>query len=424
MTAAAVILAGGKGTRSADPARAKLAQEVGGHSLMEWHLLLLEGSEIDEAIVVAGHLGDQVQSLCDAIGHHGVSVRVIHEEQQRGTVAALRLAADAVVADEFLVILGDILMALPLDQLLEEWRASGASVAVAVHPSSHPEDSDAVFPSHSGRVVVVPKSEKRVHVPNMSSAGLFAINRRGLERYGNLQDFGSDVLRRAAAEGDLFAFVTSHYLKDTGTPTRLDAARRDVESGTFEVRGRVAARPALFLDRDGVINPTDPEVYSPEAYALLPGVADAIADANRRGIPVIVVTNQPGIAKGFMTFDVHEAVRARMDRLLGASGAYVDDYYFCPHHPESGFADELPELKVACECRKPAPGMAHRAAVRHGIDLSASAMVGDTERDSGFAAAAGLHFIRVSADCGAPEGEDCYPEPADAIRRGIEVVAC
>jgi histidinol-phosphate phosphatase family protein len=424
MPAIAVVLAGGRGTRSADPDRAKLAQQVGGASLMAWHLQLLEPCEIDEVLVVAGHLGQQVQELCNDLEHDGIAVRVIHEERQEGTVAALRLAAADTNADAFLVILGDILMSFPVQHLLDDWRSSRASVAVAVHPSTHPEDSDAAFPSHDGSVLVVPKSDARDHVPNMSSAGLFAITRAGLDAYADCRDVGSDVLPAAAARGDLFAFVSSHYFKDTGTPARLEAARADIESGAFGRRGELGRRPALFLDRDGVINPTDSAVYAAADYTLLPGVAEAIATANRGGIPVIVVTNQPGLAKGFMTFDEHQRIRARMDRLLGAHGAFVDDYLFCPHHPESGFVGEVSSLKVACECRKPDIDLARRAVERHHLDLPHSVMVGDTDRDLGFARGSGMHFIHVSAPHGDTEAEDCLPEAAAAIRRGIEVVAC
>ena len=424
MTTAAVVLAGGKGTRSADPTLAKLAQEIGDASLMAWHLRLLDDAPVEDVLVVAGHLGDQVQALCDELSTPQLPIRVIHEERQEGTVNALRLAADHTDADELLVILGDILMSFRVEDFLLAWRASGKPVAVIVHPSTHPEDSDAAFPDHEGRVNVVRKSEAREHIPNMSSTGLFAITREGLARYGELRDFGSDVLPAAAKAGDLYAHVSSHYFKDTGTPARLAAAGADIKAGSFARRGALTLRPALFLDRDGVINPALPEIYDPAEYRLLPGVAEAIGEANRRGVPVIVVTNQPGIAKGFMTFSTHEAIRARMDRLLGAAGAFVDDYLFCPHHPERGFEGEVAELKVECSCRKPAAALAHEAAERHHLDLSASVMVGDTFRDAHFAEAAGMAFLHTTEACDLSGEHECATMAADAIRRGIEVIAC
>lgn len=424
MAAVAIVLAGGKGTRSADPTKAKLAQEIAGHSLLAWNLRMIEPTEITRLLVIAGHLGDQVQALCEGISSPDAEVRVIQEERQAGTVAALRLAAQQVEADEFLVVLGDVLMSLPIQQFLNEWRASGAGVGVVVHPSSHPHDSDAAFPAHDGSVVVVPKSQPRDHVPNMSSAGLFALTRGAIERYSKCMDIGSGVLPVAAENRDLFAFVSSHYLKDTGTPDRLEATQRDVASGTFVRRGKLDPRPALFLDRDGVINPSQPEFYGPDNYVLLPGVAAAIREANRAGVPVIVVTNQPHIAKGLMSFDDHQRVRAKMDQLLGAEGAFVDDYFFCPHHPEAGFGEEVEQLKISCECRKPKVAMAAQAQSRHTLDLARSVMVGDTHRDRGFAERAGMTFIHVAKTCDQDDPADCYSESAAAIRRGIEIVTC
>lgn len=429
MTATAVILAGGKGTRSADPARAKLAQQVAGRSLMEWHLEVLQRSEIAEVVVVAGHHGDQVQALVDELSWSSPDVRVIHEERQEGTVAALRLAADHVTGDEFVVLLGDVLMSLPLQDFIDQWRASGAGVAVAVHPSTHPLDSDTCFPSEDGRVEVIPKGQPRHHVPNMSAAGLFALNRESMHRYGRLCDLGSDVLLAAARDGDLLAFVTSHYLKDTGTASRLSDAEGDAARGAFDRRGDLRPRAALFLDRDGVINPTEPEMYRAEQYEILPGVAKAIGEANRAGVPVIVVTNQPHIAKGLMSFDDHQQVRARMDHLLHLDGAFVDDYLFCPHHPEAGFAGEVAALKTVCDCRKPRTGLALQAARRHRIDLSRSVMVGDTDRDRGLALATGMHYVSVhpvqadetQADGTAAGGS---ADPAAAIRQGLGVITC
>lgn len=424
VTAVAVILAGGKGTRSADPTKAKLGQELDGVPLLQWHMRLLEPSEISQAVIVAGHLGEQVSALARDVDTLNIDLSVIHEAEQRGTVAALVLAAEETQADEFLVILGDILMSLPIQQFLDEWRASGKGVAVVVHPSTHPEDSDAAFPTHDGRVLVVPKSQPRDHIPNMSSAGLFAISRDALTRYASMKDFGSDVLPAAATADDLFAFVSSHYLKDTGTPARLESAKRDIERGAFARRGNLNPRAALFLDRDGVINPGHPEFHEEEGYELLPGVAEAIAEANQAGVPTIVITNQPGIAKGFMTQDDHQRVRATMDRLLGAEGAFVDDYFHCPHHPDSGFEGEVPELKTICVCRKPNPGLLQVAAQRHTLDLARSVMVGDTDRDRGAAHAAGTRFVHVSHACDEDVAQDCYEASRDAIRRGIEVIAC
>ena len=416
MTMLPVILAGGRGTRSADPGTAKLAQRIGGRSLLDWHLHLLAECGFTEAVIVTGHLSDQVRQLAGEVDTRGVDVHLLHEEHPSGTVGAVLLASETTPHDRFLVMLGDILVAAPLDHFGASWVASGKGVAVAVHPSTHPSDSDAVVPLADDRAIVIPKSQPRHHLPNMSSAGLFAVSRAALARWRDAGDIGSGVLPRAADDDDLYAYVSSHYFKDTGTPDRLFRASEDIASGAFRRRGTLAPRPALFLDRDGVLNPARPEVHDPDAFTLIPGVAQAVREANEAGIPVFVVTNQPGLAKGFFNPEVHLAIRARMDALLSREHAFVDDYAFCPHHPERGFPGERPELKVRCGCRKPEPGMLLALAAHHRIDLARSVLVGDTWRDEQAAAAAGAAFLGVR-----PIGER---DPAEAIRMATTLIKC
>ena len=132
-------------------------------------------------------------------------------------------------------------------------------------------------------------------------------------------------------------------------------------------------RPAAaFLDRDGTINVKAPEgdyVDDPARLELLPGAAAAIRRLNDARIPVLVVTNQRGIALGRMTEDDLARVHARLDALLGAEGARIDAYYHCPHD------------RGTCDCRKPGTALLERAAAEHGLDLTSALVIGDAESD-------------------------------------------
>lgn len=397
-----MILAGGRGTRSADPTTPKIAQKIGDRSLLQWHLDLLSDSRIDEVLIVTGHLGDDVARLLDTADTHDLTVRIVHEEHPMGTVPALHAAASNTDAEAFLVILGDVWTSFPIDHFVASWRESGKNVAAIVHPSLHPHDSDAVIPEPDGSVTVISKTSRNhantdMPLRNMSATGVFAVTRSAVEAPTAAKDIGSELLAQAASQQDLFAYVSSHYFKDAGTPDRLEKARQDWESGAFARRGSTSPRPGLILDRDGVINPALPEVYAPRSLTLLPGVAAQIARANTQGVPVLVATNQPGLAKGFMSERDHEAIRARLDELLIAEGAFVDDYAHCPHHPEAGFPGEVAALKVDCECRKPEPGMLLELMQHHTLEPSTCLMVGDSDRDEGAADAAGIRFIRVTS---------------------------
>nr|WP_246140147.1 HAD family hydrolase [Geothermobacter ehrlichii] len=139
----------------------------------------------------------------------------------------------------------------------------------------------------------------------------------------------------------------------------------------------VRGRPAVFLDRDGTLIEERDYLCRPEDVVLLPGAAEAVCRLNRAGIAVVVVTNQSGVARGYFDLAVVGRIHRHLDRQLACSGARIDGYYVCPHHPTEG---DTP-WRCDCECRKPKPGLLLRAATEMGIDLSRSFMIGDKISD-------------------------------------------
>jgi D-glycero-D-manno-heptose 1,7-bisphosphate phosphatase len=145
------------------------------------------------------------------------------------------------------------------------------------------------------------------------------------------------------------------------------------------------SHPAVFFDRDGVLMYDTGYVSSPEQVTLLPNAASVVTKLREAGFWVVVVTNQSGIGRGFFTHDEAAAVADRLTELLAEQGAWVDATYCCPHSPEDD-----------CECRKPKPGMLHRAARELDLDLSRSFMIGDRLSDCQAAQAAGCQPIFLS----------------------------
>lgn len=153
-------------------------------------------------------------------------------------------------------------------------------------------------------------------------------------------------------------------------------------------------RPAVFLDRDGTIIHDASYIRDPDVVRLLPGAARAIRLLNEHDIPVVVITNQSGIARGMLTERDYEAVQARTTALLRAEGASILADYHCPH---------LPEISGPCECRKPGTLLYRQAAAEHGLDLARSAYVGDRWRDVAPGQALGGRGILVPTDSTPPE---------------------
>jgi D-glycero-D-manno-heptose 1,7-bisphosphate phosphatase len=158
-------------------------------------------------------------------------------------------------------------------------------------------------------------------------------------------------------------------------------------------------RPAIFLDRDGVLNDLVPDPRNgclesplhPDDVVLLPGVVDAVNRAREAGYVIVGVSNQPAAAKGTVTLAELEAVQSRLVQLLDDAGAILDAMYICFHHPDG----VVPPLSGSCNCRKPRPGMLLDAAAEHDLDLGASFLVGDTDADVGAANAAGVDAVLV-----------------------------
>jgi D-glycero-D-manno-heptose 1,7-bisphosphate phosphatase len=165
------------------------------------------------------------------------------------------------------------------------------------------------------------------------------------------------------------------------------------------VADRALMRPAVFLDRDGVINepafdPVDGHAESPHRphdVALAEGVVEGLRALRAAGFLLVVASNQPSAAKGKVTLADLRAVHERVVALLGADGVVVDDWRYCFHHPDG----VVPELTGACACRKPAPGMLLDAAAEHDIDLRTSWMIGDSDTDVEAGRVAGARTILV-----------------------------
>lgn len=153
------------------------------------------------------------------------------------------------------------------------------------------------------------------------------------------------------------------------------------------------AKKAVFLDRDGVLDMDKGYIYRPDQVEWVAGAREAVDHLCRLGYQVYVVTNQSGIARGYYTQNDMEKLHAYMAEEIKKAGGQIDGFYFCPHHPTKGV---IPELTIACNCRKPRPGMILKALEEHGLDREGSFLIGDKESDVEAALAAGIPGYRFT----------------------------
>jgi D-glycero-D-manno-heptose 1,7-bisphosphate phosphatase len=155
----------------------------------------------------------------------------------------------------------------------------------------------------------------------------------------------------------------------------------------------------VFLDRDGTLTEEVGYVNHPSRLALLPGAAEGVRLLNQAGVPVMLATNQAGVARGYFTEDLVKEVLARLEAMLAGLGARLDALYYCPHHPSVG----PPPYRVACDCRKPKPGMLRRGAEAFGLELERCYVVGDKISDVAFAHSVGARGVMVLTGYGLGE---------------------
>jgi len=179
-----------------------------------------------------------------------------------------------------------------------------------------------------------------------------------------------------------------------------------------------AARPGLLIDRDGTLIEERHYLADPDGVVLIPGAASAIGAANRAGVPVVLVTNQSGIGRGYFGEAELAAVNRRIEERLAAEGAHLDGLYHCPHAPDAG-----------CDCRKPEPGMALQAAADLRLDLARSFVIGDKEADLALARGVGASPLLVRTGYGGEteaaggDADRVFDDLADAVGWVVATVA-
>ncbi|MEY4964907.1 MAG: hypothetical protein RL274_490 [Pseudomonadota bacterium] len=423
-----VIVAGGKGTRLSAlfgniP---KALVPVGGKPVLQHQLELAAKAGVRSATIFAGFLADQIEAFVGDSSRFGMKVAVRVEDAPLGNAGAVLQSLDS-LPERFFVMYGDVMMAVDLERMARFHLDHVAAFTAFVHPNDHPFDSDLIEADAEGRVTALhnaPHAPDRVY-DNLVNAALYVVERDALKPASGKQDFTKDVMPGLIASGaKVLAYRSADYIKDMGTPERLARVEADLKSGKLDLAHSGKPRAAVFLDRDGTLNVEKGFLASQDGMELLPGVGAALKTLRQAGYSLVVVTNQPVIARGEASEDDVAAIHRRLEWELGKEGAYLDAIYLCPHHPDKGFAGERPELKIACQCRKPGTAMVEQACRELNLNAKASWMIGDQTRDIEMAHRAGLRAILVRTGTAGRDGNfsatpnfvaDDLPAAADMI---------
>jgi len=406
-----LIMAGGKGTRAASIADniPKPMIPVCGKPILEYQLDCLKRNNLKNIILVICHLGHHIKEHFGDGSRFGCNISYFTETEPLGTAGALFKIEN--LSEDFLLLNGDIILDIDFNRMISFHKEKNAYVTLAVHPNSHPFDSALIVCNNDNQVTSwINKEDERKWHRNLVNAGIHILSPDFLRKYCQSNekiDLDRDLLKPNISSGKIFAYSTPEYIKDMGTPERYAQVSKDIEKGIVNRKNLNKKQKAVFLDRDGTINIYNDFIRKPDCLKLIDGAAEAINIINTLGYLVIIITNQPVIARGEVDFNTLDLIHMKMETDLGKYGAYIDDLFYCPHHPDKGFEGERSEYKINCDCRKPKPGMIFKAAQKFNIDLSSSYMAGDHNRDIQCAVNAGCKPVFIKGGEGKEEDISC-----------------
>lgn len=332
-----VIMAGGKGTRISSVASdiPKPMIKVEGIPVLEREIECLKDQGFDDIIMTVSHLGNIIiDYFGDGSGNSpttgkpfGVHIEYYFEKEPLGNAGALFKIKDKLTSD-FLLLNADAMFDVDFNRFVAFHQKHGGLVTLFTHPNSHPYDSGLIIANKNGSVEkwLAKEDERPQYYRNRVNAGLHVINPKVLELVGiNADSVGKvdangkpvkvdldrQLLKPLAGTGKMFCYDSPEYVKDMGTPERYYSVCKDCEESRISAKNLKNKQKAIFLDRDGTINKYVGFLRNIDDFELIDGVAEAIRKINESGYLAIVVTNQPVIARGEVSFEELEEILSR-----------------------------------------------------------------------------------------------------------------
>lgn len=396
---AAVILVGGEGNRVSSITNGKSKAELKLHKnkkILDFQIEQI--SKLNKKIILLSN--SKFKSLNNYISkkYNNLDITIINEDKKLGTAGSLA-SLRKFNFKYFIIIYGDLIFNVDLKKIVQFHQKKNSECTIVVHPNNHPYDSDCIEiddKAKSKKIFFKPHSKKII--PNLCLAGINLINKNLLKfiRINEFQDFSKDFLKLCENKVKIYAYNTREYIKDAGTPERILQIKRELTSIKY-LKGNINKKiPAIFLDKDGVINKLNNKKNYQKIDDFIEGAVEAINIINKTGYLVIIITNQPAIAKGIISEKKFLKDVNKLSSKLSRNHVYFDRIYYCPHHPNKGFKNEVKRLKKNCNCRKPKNGMLLKAIKELNIDKSKSFFIGDQYTDYLASKKTNIKFIGIN----------------------------
>lgn len=375
-----VILVGGLGTRLGAIAQTtpKPLLKVGDAPFVEVLIAEARRRAFRNFVLLAGHKSEMVEAFSierEIEKRFDCRVEISIEPAPFGTGGALAHALP-LLADEFLLLNGDTWFDFNWRDLIASGRRDGAESAVSLRRIERPDRYESIALNGSRVVQISPRGS--VLASAAINGGVYYMTRRALAGLAIPSSIEADLLPALLHKSTLTGYEYPGFFIDIGVPETFAAAQTLVPAAR--------RRPAVFLDRDGVLNVDHGYVHTPGQVEWVPGALECVKRLNDAGYFVFVVTNQAGVAKGFYDESAICVLHRWMEEQLADAGASIDDWRYCPFHPDGSAVP----YRSAHDWRKPNPGMIEDLLRCWPVERKGSFLIGDKESDVRAAEAAGL----------------------------------
>lgn len=359
----AVILAGGLGTRlrPLTDTIPKPMIEIEDKPFLEYLINQVKDFGINNILLLLGYLPEKIIEYFGDGSKWDINIEYSVTPIENDTGARL-LAAKDKIADQFLLMYCDNYCPLEFDKMEAHFFSSNALIQITGYTNKDGYTKNNLKIDENGFVNIYDKKRISENL-NGVDIGYALINKRVFEYLpSDNVNFEEAVYPKLVNSGMMSVYSTNHRYYSVGSWERIELTKAFFKP-----------KKVIFLDRDGTLNIKPPKAQyleKPEDFIWIDGSDKAVKLLNDQGYTVIIITNQPGIARGMVTQENLDAIHVKMNLELNKIGAHVDKIYYCPHGWDEG-----------CDCRKPKPGMLYKAQKELSIDLTKAILIGDDERD-------------------------------------------
>ena len=403
-----IISAGGEGSRLANLTRGipKPIFPVRSISCLERSIILILKSNIKKLFISISFNSETIiKSIETYRDKYNIDIEIFEEKIPLGECGCIWKLSNK-ISGNILFLNGDLIWNIDLDRFLNFHLQKDSDITLVTHTSTHPEDSDLIMESLTNEISEFSlKPHIDINIQKkmfLGNSGIALFNSKILKEIPSPAkkiSFCNHVLQNKINNKiRVFSYNTSEYIKDMGTEKRFNQVLIDIDNGDLVDRCYKKKQKCLFLDRDNTLItcPENKYITTHEQIRFKIKAIKLISQIRKDFDLTIIVTNQPQISMGLITWEKVNAINTSILSKCLELGLHIDALSICPHHPHAGFKNEVKYLKVDCFCRKPRPGLILKEAFLRNIDLEKSLLIGDSINDELAAKNSGIKFLHVS----------------------------